>query len=357
MKSLIHLFFLAVAIFSFSGCDGNDDPIDNPLITITVSTHQLSFSSDADTATVDVSVTDEWTIYSTADWLKASPGSSINPSETVTVMVEKNYDVSTRTASLVVKSGSVRDTINVEQAGDVSDEIVAPEGYSLVWHDEFDSGISSDWTFETGNGSSGWGNNELEYYLQDNATVSDGALQITAKKENYEGFSYTSARMKTMGKRNWTYGIIEARMKLPSFTGSWPAFWMLGENFSEVGWPACGEIDIMEHINTEPRTYGTVHWYADDNASYGGNTTVSDVTEYHVYGIEWDESSIKWYVDGVQFHEVSIKDNVNGTDEFHRDFFILLNLAVGGNWPGFTVDDNAFPATMYVDYVRVFQKE
>lgn len=357
MKNKLYLFIFLSVVASLFGCDDSDGSVENPTATIICSTHELLFDSDAGTATVNISVTNEWTIYSTADWLSVSPGSSINPSETVTVTVEKNYDTSARTASLVVKSGSVRDTINVEQVGDVSDEIVAPEGYSLVWHDEFDAGISPDWTFETGNGSSGWGNNELEYYRQDNATVSDGALKITTKKESYEGYSYTSARMKTMGKRNWTYGIIEARMKLPSFTGSWPAFWMLGENVSEVGWPACGEIDIMEHINTESRTYGTIHWYADDNASYGGNTTVADVTSYHVYGIEWDENSIKWYVDGVQFHEVSIKDNINGTDEFHRNFFVLLNLAVGGNWPGFTVDDNAFPATMYVDYVRVFQKE
>jgi len=356
MKNKLHLFILLTAVASLFGCDNSDGSVENPTVTITCSTHELSFDSDAGTATVNISVTNEWTIYSTADWLSVSPGSSINPSETVTVAVEKNYDPSARIANLVVKSGSVRDTISVEQAGDVSDEIVAPEGYSLVWHDEFETGISPDWTFETGNGSSGWGNNELEYYLQDNASVSDGVLQITAKKESYGGYSYTSARMKTMGKRNWTYGIIEARMKLPSFTGSWPAFWMLGENVSQVGWPACGEIDIMEHINTESKTYGTVHWFADANASYGGNTTVTDITSYHVYAIEWDENSIKWLVDGVQFHEVSIKNSVNGTDEFHKSFFVLLNFAIGGNWPGFTVDDSAFPATMYVDYVRVFQK-
>jgi beta-glucanase (GH16 family) len=357
MKSRIHIFILLTAMASFLGCSDDNNDIEPTQVTITCSSHELSFGSDADTTTVDISVTNEWTIYSSEDWVSCSPSSSINTSETVSVFVKQNSYLSDRTAILVVKSGSTRDTITVSQEADTSTDIDTLDGYSLVWHDEFETGISSDWIFETGNGSSGWGNNELEYYLEDNATVSDGVLEITAKKESYEGYSYTSARMKTMGNQYWTYGKIEARIKLPSFSGSWPAFWMLGENYSDVGWPSCGEIDIMEHINTESLTYGTIHWYADAYASYSGNTTVDDVTSYHVYSIEWDESSIKWYVDDVQYHEASIEDSVNGTDEFHKDFFILLNFAIGGDWPGFTVDENAFPATMYVDYVRVFQKE
>ncbi len=357
MKQKMYILSILTTIVALLGCsDDNDDIIESPA-TITCSTHSLSFGSSADTATVDISVSSEWMIYSDAEWLSYSPKASINTSETVTVIIEKNSAASSRETVLVVKSGSVRDTITVTQKGDTASDIVAPEGYSLVWHDEFEGGISSDWTFETGNGSSGWGNNELEYYLKDNASVSDGVLEITAKKEDYEGYSYTSARMKTMGKRYWTYGKIEARIKLPSFTGSWPAFWMLGENYSEVGWPKCGEIDIMEHINTESLTYGTIHWYADAYTSYSGKTTVADVTAYHVYSIEWDENSIKWYVDDVLYNEANIKDAINGTDEFHENFFILLNFAIGGNWPGTTVDDSAFPATMYVDYVRVFQKK
>lgn len=233
---------------------------------------------------------------------------------------------------------------------------VFAQDWQLVWQDEFTNGISSDWVFETGNGSSGWGNNELQYYLQDNATVEDGQLVITAKQESVNGYSYTSARMKTQGIKSFTYGKIEARIALPAKQGLWPAFWMLGSDISSVGWPACGEIDIMEQVNTESTVYGTVHWQDNTGsyASYGGNTG-ADVTGYHVYAIEWNESTITWYVDGVQYHIIDITDGVNGTDEFHNDFFILLNMAVGGNWPGFTIDTGSLPAKMYVDYVRVYQ--
>lgn len=226
--------------------------------------------------------------------------------------------------------------------------------WNLVWSDEFTSGISGDWVFETGTGSGGWGNNELEYYRRENATVSNGQLVITARREAFGGMQYTSARMKTQGRRSWRYGKIEARIAMPSFQGVWPAFWMLGDNIGSVGWPKCGEIDIMEHVNTGGAVYGTIHWDNNGYVSYGGNTTTS-ITSFHNYTIEWDASAIRWYVDGVKYHEANIANSINGTNEFHANFFILLNLAIGGNWPGFTVDNNAFPANMYVDYVRVYQ--
>jgi hypothetical protein len=229
-----------------------------------------------------------------------------------------------------------------------------PGDYTLVWSDEFTNGISSDWIFETGNGSGGWGNNELEYYRQENASVTNGELVITAKKESYGGFSYTSARMKTEGRKYWTYGKIEARLKVSVGQGLWPAFWMLGENITSVSWPACGEIDIFEHINREAAMNGTIHWDNSGHASYGTTYTVN-VTEYHVYSIEWDSSSIKWFVDGTQYLEANIQNNVNNTEEFHRNFFILFNFAVGGNWPGSPDSSTQFPAHMYVDYVRVYQ--
>lgn len=227
--------------------------------------------------------------------------------------------------------------------------------WQLVWDDEFTDSVGSSWTFETGNGSSGWGNNELEYYLAENATVENGNLVITAKKESTGGYSYTSARMNTSGSQSFKYGKIEARIKLPTGTGLWPAFWMLGSNMGSVGWPYSGEIDIMERINTENVVYGTVHWWANLHASYSGTSTALDMSQYHVYTVEWDASMMKWYVDGVLFHEMSILNNVGDTDEFHKEFYLLLNLAVGGNWPGFTVDDSVLPAKMYVDYVRVYQ--
>ncbi|HYM86336.1 MAG TPA: glycoside hydrolase family 16 protein, partial [Pseudoxanthomonas sp.] len=229
------------------------------------------------------------------------------------------------------------------------------QNWQLVWSDEFNGSIGPDWAFETGNGGNGWGNNELEYYRRENAGIENNALVITAKREDFGGFRYTSARMKTQGLRNFKYGKIEARMKLPSFMGAWPAFWMLGSNLPQVGWPASGEIDIMEHVNNEDRTYGTIHWQDNNGnyAQYGGNTPAS-VADWHVYGIEWDANAIRWYLDGNKFHEVNIQNGINGTEEFHRDFFLLLNFAIGGNWPGFTVDDSRFPAKMHVDYVRAY---
>lgn len=225
--------------------------------------------------------------------------------------------------------------------------------WQLVWSDEFNGSIGPNWVFETGAG--GWGNNELQYYRRENATIENGALVITAKRENFGGASYTSARMKTQGLKTFRFGRIEARMKLPNFMGAWPAFWMLGANLPQVGWPASGEIDIMEHVNAENRVYGTIHWQDANNqyASYGGNTATT-VTDWHVYAVEWDTSAIRWYVDGTKYHEVNIANGVNGTDEFQKDFFLLLNFAVGGNWPGFNVDNAALPAKMYVDYVRVY---
>lgn len=230
------------------------------------------------------------------------------------------------------------------------------QNWQLVWSDEFTNSIGPDWVFETGTGSGGWGNNELQYYRQQNASIENGQLVITAKQENFGGMNYTSARMKTQGKKSWKYGKIEARIAMPSFQGVWPAFWMLGDNITSVGWPACGEIDIMEHVNTEQATHGTIHWQDHTNsyASYSGST-YANVTAYHTYAIEWDANSIKWYLDGNQYHEASIAGGVNGTSEFHNNFFIILNMAIGGNWPGWNVDNSALPAKMYVDYVRVYE--
>lgn len=245
------------------------------------------------------------------------------------------------------------------------------EGWDLVWSDEFNS-TSLDtnvWNYEIGNGDWGWGNGEKEYYTNStkNVEVSDGTLKIHALKENYGGQSYTSGRINTKGKKSFKYGRIEAKMKLPSFTGAWPAFWMLGANFNSVGWPKCGELDIMEAINTENFTHGHVHWWTE-GADYTGHADAGSSsegklpegyvrTDWHTYGIEWDKSTIKWYVDNKVFRTQNISSS--DMDEFKKNQFIIFNLAVGGQWPGYTIDDSAFPSrsTMEVDYVRVYQKE
>ncbi|MBT9395201.1 family 16 glycosylhydrolase [Hymenobacter sp. NST-14] len=225
--------------------------------------------------------------------------------------------------------------------------------YQQVWADEFTTGIGPGWQFENGGG--GWGNNEKQYYQRANATVANGILQITARKQSVGGYAYTSSRMKTQGIKEFKYGRVEARMKLPLGQGLWPAFWMLGSNIGQVGWPACGEIDVMEHINAENKVYGTAHWDSNGHAEYGGNL-ITTPEAYHVYSVEWEPTYIRWFIDGVKYHEINIANNAGGTEEFQRPFFLLLNLAVAGNWPGQTVDESKLPATLFVDYVRVYQK-
>lgn len=237
--------------------------------------------------------------------------------------------------------------------------------YELLWAEEFNYVGYPDpaiWTAEEGGG--GWGNNELQYYTvndTDNAFVENGMLTITARKEIIQNNNYSSARLITQGKFNVQYGRIEARMKLPFGQGMWPAFWMLGESFPEVGWPACGEIDIMEMVGGDGRentVHGTVHWDNNGNyAQYGGSYTLSSGTfadDFHTFAIEWDESAITWFVDDIQYHVISITPAA--LSEFRENFFILLNLAVGGNWPGAPNAATEFPQTLEVDYVRVYKK-
>ena len=236
------------------------------------------------------------------------------------------------------------------------------------WNDEFDGDEidNSKWTYDIGTGASGWGNNEWEYYTdrKENAYVKDGILHIRAQKEDYEGSKYTSARMLTKGKFAFKYGTVEARIALPTGKGIWPAFWMLGENFDTVGWPACGEIDIIEAVNSENKIYGTNHWAnGSEYATYGNNTGnyrdqkyELDITKFHTYKFTWDEKYIRMFVDDFMYHEILIENNTGDTEEFHKPFFFLLNVAVAGNWPGFEVDDTQFPNEMLVDYIRVFEQ-
>jgi len=231
--------------------------------------------------------------------------------------------------------------------------------WNLVWSDEFNGSSlnSANWTAEIGTGSGGWGNNELQYYTSrpQNLQVTGGNLVITAQKESYGGMNYTSARIKTQGLQNFTYGKVEARIKLPSGQGLWPAFWMLGSNITSVGWPASGEIDIMERVNNNPYVNGTVHWDANGYASYGNISGNLDFSQFHTYSIEWDANYIRWFVDGNKYNEIYIQNGTGNTEEFQKPFFILLNMAVGGNWPGSPNGSTPFPSQMLVDYVRVYQ--
>ena len=232
-----------------------------------------------------------------------------------------------------------------------------------LWHDEFDFVDTTQWSFETG--ASGWGNNEWQYYTNrsENAFVQDGVLHIRANKEDYEGAQYTSARMTTKGKFSFTYGTIEARIALPTGNGIWPAFWMLGENIDAVSWPACGEIDIIEAVNDENVVYGTNHWqYEGGHAHYGnppkdyyGTSKVLDITQFHNYKMVWNEKLIAMYVDDFKYQEIAIENAKDGLEAFLKPQFLILNVAVAGNWPGFDVDDAQFPNEMLVDYIRVLK--
>jgi len=251
-------------------------------------------------------------------------------------------------------SACKKDLRNTETTGPDGKTNARALTYQLQWSDEFDGSAvnTTNWAFETGGG--GWGNNEQQYYQSQNASVANGNLVITARKQSAGGLPYTSARLITRGKREFTYGRFEARIKLPQGQGQWPAFWMLGANIATVPWPGCGEIDIMENTNTSSSVLGTMHWFNTAYSYYGGNTTTTP-TDYHVYRVDWTPTAITWFVDGVQFFTGNIANNINGTEEFHRPFFLLLNMAVGGNLPGQTINESRLPASMYVDYVRVYQ--
>lgn len=198
----------------------------------------------------------------------------------------------------------------------------AASNWNLVWSDEFDGNSlnTGNWSAEIGTGSGGWGNNELQYYTSrsQNLQVTGGNLVITAQKESYGGMNYTSARIKTQGLKSFTYGKIEARVKVPSGQGLWPAFWMLGSNIDTVGWPKSGETDIMERVNNNAFVNGTVHWDANGHAEYGQVSGNLDFSQYHVYSVEWDANYIKWFVDGNQFNAFYIENGTGNTEEFQN---------------------------------------
>lgn len=255
-------------------------------------------------------------------------------------------------------------------------EVKADSGWSLTWSDEFDGNKldTSAWTYEIGNGDWGWGNGEIQYYTrrEDNVKVSGGNLQLIAKKENYNGFKYTSGRLITKKKKAFTYGYMEARIKVENGNqpGVWPAFWMMGNDIDSVGWPKCGELDIMEHANSNNFIGGCLHWGENNNSHQysssgqsGKDFVFTDnvnngINGWHTYGVYWTDKYIEWYVDRKPFYKQYLTSNK--AKYFKKDNFFLLNLAIGGPQTGFTsgvtANDSTFKTvTMYVDYVRAYQ--
>jgi beta-glucanase (GH16 family) len=244
----------------------------------------------------------------------------------------------------------------------------APPAWRLVWHDEFD-GAQLDpgkWAIVTGGG--GFGNHELESYTgrPSNVSLERGLLVIHALRETYTGAdgisrNYTSARLQTLGQFSQLYGRFEARIQIPFGQGVWPAFWMMGD--VNLGWPDRGEIDIMENIGREPATvHGTIH-----GPGYSGAQGISQLyslpsgsrfaDDFHLFAIEWEPDRVRWYVDGTLYHTVTPQDLPRGTHwVFDQPFYLLLNLAIGGDWPGSPDATTVFPQTMKIDYVRVYER-
>lgn len=369
MKSKMYILCTLISTMTLIACSDGGDDTKIPSVTITCSTHKLSFTKNADTAAVSISVTDDWGIYSTGDWVSCSPSSSIHSTETVKVMVEKNSGSAARTAFLIVKSGSTRDTITVSQSGDVSDDIETPTGYTLVWHDEFNDARlpggkpampGSDWTYQVAN--PGYVNNELQYYVSGItnsgdtlAYITDGTLKLKTAKINGNIYSIRMYGKKSTG---WKYGYIEARIKLPTGKGTWPAFWMMPVNYT--AWPADGEMDIMEEVGYNPNVivsslHATNHY--GNNPKSGNITCPTAQSEFHKYAMEWTESKITFYLDGQSFYTYNNPGTGTADWPYNSAFYVILNMAWGGSWGGAQgVDESCLPTTYEIDYVRVFQK-
>ena len=356
---------IAVALW---GCgDSEDDP--QPSTAVTISVSQESIDVPAYGGTYDINVTTtgkEWGAYADQDFIVVNTKNAVAQSGTLTITVGANPITSTRSGSVTIMSGSGRKSIRVSQAPAEKSAYNAPDGYTLVWHDEFDKGSElngDDWTHEVKN--SGWVNHELQNYVNHKTPdgnlvteVRGGKLRITALKENGKIYS---GRVYAKVKEGWQYGYIEASIKLPKGKGTWPAFWMMPVNFRS--WPADGEIDIMEEVGYHP-DYVSSSLHANAHVHSNGTQVTHEMKcdgaegEFHTYSMLWTSKNITTYVDGKI--QLSYDNRGLGHDDWPYDnpFYVIFNLAWGGDWGGAQgVDESALPAVMEVDYIRVFQKK
>ena len=355
---------LAVALW---GCGGDgDDPQPAP-VSITVSPETVNAPAEGGIYTVNVTTTGkEWGVAMSENFFTVKTQNTAAQAGTITITVPANPVAEARTGAVTVMSGSARKTVTIAQAAAEQAAYDAPEGYKLVWQDEFNEGTelnAADWTHEVQ--PSGWVNHELQNYVNHTTPkghyvteISGGKLQIHCFKE--DGKIY-SGRVYAKVKEGWTYGYIEASIKLPKGKGTWPAFWMMPVNFKS--WPADGEIDIMEEVGYHP-DYVSSSLHANAHV-HSNNTQVTHEMyckgaegEFHTYAIEWTAQNITTFVDGKK--QLSYDNRGLGRDDwpYNDPFYIIFNLAWGGDWGGQQgVDENALPVTMEVDYVRVFQKK
>ena len=374
-KNMINTLLLSMAV-ALMGCSESDkytyyEGNAAPDATITTTQETLAFTEVGGTVTFNVTTTaKEWGVYATKSFIKVDYENTNTPSGAVTVMVEENPTSYERTGSVIVMSGNTRKSIAVSQAASLDSN--APEGYKLVWNDEFNSGSelnAADWTHEV------WGkgrvNNELQEYVNHKTPggalvtqIKNGALHITALKENGKVYS---GRVYAKVKQGWKYGYIEASIKLPKGKGTWPAFWMMpvGNDWATNPWPMCGEIDIMEEVGVVPNEVSSSIHTQDYNHTKNTQKTHAMTIdkaegEFHTYALLWTADEMTTYVDGKV--QLNVKKSVLGSGHnqwpFHYPFYLILNLAWGGDWGGMQgVDESALPVTMEVDYVRVFQKK
>ena len=358
------LLSLTVALWGCGG-DGKDEP--KPAVTITVSQESISVPAGGGEYTVNVTITGkEWGAYTNnQDFISFDTKNTLSQSGSVTITVAANPLTGVRKGEVIIQSGAARKTITITQEAAEESPYYAPEGYKLVWHDEFDKGSElngDDWRHEVQN--SGWVNHELQNYVNHKTPegrlvteIRDGKLRITALKENGKIYS---GRVYAKDKQGWKYGYIEASIKLPKGKGTWPAFWMMPVNFHS--WPADGEIDIMEEVGYHP-DYVSSSLHANAHVHSNGTQVTHEMYckgaegEFHTYAIEWTAQNITTYVDGKV--QLSYNNRGLGRDDWPYDdpFYVIFNLAWGGDWGGAQgVDESALPVTMEVDYVRVFQK-
>lgn len=274
---------------------------------------------------------------------------------TTTGVLDYQYTlVGTNTYTVTVTASSSSGQ-TIKKTAEVTVNVKAPSN-TPFWAEEFNTDGAPNaniWSYDIG--GSGWGNNEAQYYTNrsDNSIIANGVLKITAKKENYQGSAYTSARLISKNKFFFKYGKVEIRAKLPAGIGTWPALWMMGNDFDAVGWPACGEIDIMEHRGSELNKIVSALHYPGRS---GGNAVVSSLmisnatTAFHTYTLEWTAAHLKFYVDDQLFHTVANSNAI----PYNKDFFMLLNVAMGGTFGG-NIDPNFTSASMEIDYIRLYK--
>ena len=378
-RFMLYTFLLSLAAV-VCGCGGsdNDDPLPST-VNITLSQESIEAPAEGGTYTINVNTTGkEWNAYADQEFIIVGAKNTAAQTGTLTVAVPANPTTSVRTGTITVMSGSARKSISVTQLAAEESPYYAPEGYQLVWQDEFDGNygyapnengvprteLNPDyWTHEVKN--AGWVNHELQNYVNHKTPegklvteLRNGKLRITALKENGKVYS---GRVYAKVKEGWKYGYIEASIKLPKGKGTWPAFWMMPVNFRS--WPADGEIDIMEEVGYHP-DYVSSSLHANAHVHSNGTQVTHEMKcagaegEFHTYAILWTAKNITTYVDGKV--QLSYDNRGLGRDDWPYDdpFYVIFNLAWGGDWGGAQgVDESALPATMEVDYIRVFQKK